>query len=213
TTKTIAYAEPMMNSSNNMSMSNGTGNDMIMSHSMQGYHVVKGQISNVQLSSNGDPAWIQSGVWVLRVNLQNSSSNSIQVQSAQFIARFVMIKPDGTAMHAHTIYSFKPAGLSTEQNGTVYVLNGTATVTMPNGPVSDVPITLKVFNAKVIGLWIGPDKVNAHFGTNPIYGLISTPASGHMDMMNQQSMMGQGNMMHGMLSQNLTNSNIPVKIP
>src|SRR5438105_11962030 len=71
-TKTIAYAEPMMNSSNNMSMSNGTGNDMIMSHSMQGYHVVKGQISNVQLSSNGDPAWIQSGVWVLRVNLQNS---------------------------------------------------------------------------------------------------------------------------------------------
>src|SRR5437588_9227878 len=94
-----------------------------------------------------------------------------------------MLTPDGTAMHNHLLYSFQVSNATTQQNGTVMVLQGTATVTMPNGPVQGVPITLKVFNQKLIAMWIGPDKVNSHFGTNPIYGTVSKPTRGIMSEM------------------------------
>jgi plastocyanin len=45
---------------------------------------------------------------------------------------------------------------------------------MKDGPVSGVPLTIKIFNNEVIGIWVGPDKVSAHFGNNsPIYGTLS----------------------------------------
>lgn len=134
-----------------------------------GHQVAKGQISNVQLDNTGMPAWIQSGIWVLRVNLGQNDD----LQFSHLIARFVMVKLDGTAMHSHSMYNFKASEMTQEGNSTS-VLKGTATVTMKDGPVSDVPLTIKVFNNAVIGFWIGPDKVDGHFGTGPIYGTLST---------------------------------------
>jgi hypothetical protein len=93
--------------------------------------------------------------------------------AAWLIARFAMVQPDGTAMHSHNIYNFKASEMTQEGNST-NVLKGTATVTMKDGPVSDVPITVKVFSNAVIGFWIGPDKVDGHFGTGPVYGVLST---------------------------------------
>jgi plastocyanin len=54
---------------------------------------------------------------------------------------------------------------------------------MKDGPVSDVPVTIKVFNNAVIGFWIGPDKVDGHFGTSPVYGVLSTNSQAMMKEM------------------------------
>jgi hypothetical protein len=221
---TTAYAAMMDNNGNgtmmqgNSTTTMNTDSMMMTTKNMSGYHAVKGQISNVQLDSAGNPAWIQSGIWVTRVSIGNNNNN---LESVQLIARFTMVKPDGTAMHTHMIYGFKPTQFMMEQNGTVAVLEGMATVTMNTGPVSDVPITIKVFNESVIAFWIGPDKVDGHFGSNPIYGIL-TMGSKSM-MMEMDSMMGDGNMMGSMngsenmstsmMEQNLAKTNIPVSIP
>lgn len=134
-----------------------------------GLHILKGQISNIQTDSSGTPAWIQSGIWILWVNVGPNND----VQSSHLIARFSMVKPDGTAMHKHTMYNFKATEMSQEGNST-RVLKGTATVTMRDGPVTDVPLTIKVFNNAVIGFWIGPDKIDSHFGSGPVYGTLAT---------------------------------------
>lgn len=150
---------------------------------MRGTHVIKGQIASVQLGNNtGQPEWIQSGIWLLRTF---SSSNSDH-PAVQLVARFTMVKPDGSAMHLHKIYSFKATEMTQEGNSTS-VLKGTATVTMKDGPVADVPLTIKVFNNAVIGFWIGPDKVNEHFGTGPVYGILS--ANSRAAMQDIHSMM------------------------
>jgi hypothetical protein len=131
--------------------------------------LAKGQIGSVQSGSSGQPDWIQSGIWVLRII---PASTQTQDSQATLIARFEMVKPDGTSTHMHKIYDFASSEIAKEGNSTS-VIKGTATVTTKDGPVPDVPVTIKIFNSAVIGFWIGPDKVDAHFGTNPVYGLLS----------------------------------------
>jgi plastocyanin len=98
-----------------------------------------------------------------------------------------MVKPDGTGAHSHSIYNFNATEMSQEGNSTTRVLKGTATVTMKEGPVTDVPLTIKVFNNAVVGLWIGPDKVASHFGTGPVYGTLSTSSKAAMKSMDGTS--------------------------
>jgi len=78
-----------------------------------------------------------------------------------------------------------------------------------------VPLTIKIFNNSVIGFWIGPEMVDGHFGSNPLYGILSTPSRGIMAEMG--SMMPGGGMMTGgfvpVTSQNLTETNLPVTLP
>jgi hypothetical protein len=71
------------------------------------------------------------------------------------------------------MYGFQATEFTAEQNNTIHVVKGTATVTMKDGPVSEEPQTIKIFNGSVIGFWIGPDKVDSHFGSSPIYGTLS----------------------------------------
>ena len=161
--------------------------------------MAKGQIASIQHGISGEPEWIQSGIWVIRMLSPSSGSDH---PTAWLIARFAMVKPDGTAMHSHNIYNFKASEMTQEGNSTK-VLNGTATVTMKDGPVSDVPITVKVFNNAVIGFWIGPDKVDGHFGTGPVYGILSTNSRA---MMQEMHSMMQG--MNGSMSNTGQNNTI-----
>ncbi len=180
----------MSSSSKVEMMSNSNSSSMTMMVE-NGYHAIKGQISNVQLDSNGMPVWIESGVWLLRVHVGDNNT----LQSAHFIAKLAMVKTDGTGMHKHMIYGFQPTQFTTEQNGTVHVLNGTATVTMKGEAVEGVPLTIKIFNKTVIGLWIGPAKISGHFGSGPVYGILSMePRSSMMEM---GSMMMQEGNQHG----------------
>lgn len=130
-----------------------------------------GQISNVQLDNSSKPAWIESGVFVLRASMNGTSP-----QVSQFYARFTMIKTDGTSQHTHLVYKFQQANTSM-QAGTASI-NGTATVTLAGSPVSAVPVAIRVFNDKLLAIWIGPDKINNHFGENPLYGTVSAASRG-----------------------------------
>ena len=190
----VAFAAMNYDKGNNTMMQNGNMSNsksmMGMNETSMAQHAAAGQIASIQLDSNGSPAWIQSGIWVMRASF-NQTTN--EPQSVWLMAKFVMVKTDGTARHMHTIYGFQPSSFTAEQNNTVHVINGTATITMRDGPVTNVPLTIKVFNGSVIGLWIGPDKVDGHFGSDPIYGVLSARSTAMM--MEMGSMKGEGQMM------------------
>jgi len=169
-------------------MSDNSMTTMATNETSMEHHMAIGNIANIQLDSSRSPAWIQSGIWVMRASF---SQNSTEPESVWLMSKFAMVKPDGTARHMHKIYDFQPSEFTTEQNNTIHVVKGIATVTMKDGPVSGVPLTIKVFNGSVIGLWIGPDKVDSHFGSDPIYGILSEKLAMMMEM---GSMQGGGQM-------------------
>ncbi len=131
--------------------------------------IVKGSIANVQLDDEGNTKWIESGFWVLRLRPGASDSD---MPSANLVSRISMVGVDGTAAHGHAITHFTLTGSSREGNNT-HVFEGTATVTMREVPVSSVPITIKLLNNAAMTMWLGPDRIDSHFGTNPIYGTLT----------------------------------------
>jgi hypothetical protein len=169
-----------------------TGDKMNDSSMMEEAHMLKGSISNVQLDSSGQPEWIQSGYWVLWASSE----------SANFVAKITMVKPDGTSLHTHTISQLSVPENSMMMEGTTDTIKGTATVLMPSGAVQGVPITIKVMNNAVVALWIGPDKVDGHFGTSPIYGTV----------FQSKAAMEGGHMMQDM-TQKLDKTNLPITLP
>jgi hypothetical protein len=149
-----------------------------------------GRIANIQ-NENGKPTWIQAGIWMLKtkgtsesggnVTAGNqtsaaggsSSSNKIAAgnTNVDFIARFEMVQLNGSAAHEHNVTDLKASTVTFENN--TLTVKGTATVTMKNGPVQGVPVTIRIINNAVLALTIGPDKVDSHFGTEPIYGTVT----------------------------------------
>jgi hypothetical protein len=115
---------------------------------------------------NGNPVWIVSGIWKTNLSNQTQATNN---NSTVFDASFEMIKTDGTSKHTHTVTNFVLADTSNQNNYTVY--NGTGTISMPQGPVTEVPISIKVVNNSLGIINIGPNKIDNHFGTEPLYGI------------------------------------------
>src|SRR5689334_24519877 len=68
--------------------------------------VLRGPIASIQLGANGQPEWIQSGIWVMRIFSSNPQNPNVQL-----IARFEMVKPDGTSAHQHSVSDFKVANM------------------------------------------------------------------------------------------------------
>lgn len=116
-------------------------------------------------NENGEPLWIISGTW--RTNLSNQTQSGDN--STVFNANFEMIKTDGTSRHTHTLNNYILTDVSSQNNSTIF--NGTGTISMPEGPVTEVPVNIQVLNNTLGVVFIGPDKIDSHFGTNPIYGL------------------------------------------
>jgi hypothetical protein len=83
-----------------------------------------------------------------------------------------MVMTNGSAMHDHEISDFTLTDISMPDNST-RIYNGTMTITMKQGPVSDVPISIKEMDSNAVSIWIDPTKINNHFGTTPIYGVIA----------------------------------------
>jgi hypothetical protein len=83
-----------------------------------------------------------------------------------------MVMTNGSAMHDHEIYDFTLADISKTNNSTI-VYNGTATITMRQGPVPDVPISIETMDNNTISIWADPTKLNNHFGDTPIFGIIA----------------------------------------
>jgi hypothetical protein len=143
-----------------------------------------GTIASIQ--NEGDvPTWMLSGAWkgaitnidTEEVKSNPLSSNSININNdnnliaAMFEANFDMVMLNGSSLHEHTIYNFTLSDISMT-NDKNYIFNGTATISMKDGLVNDVPISIKALNNNVISILTDPLKINGHFGNTPIYGQI-----------------------------------------
>jgi hypothetical protein len=145
----------------------------------------RGTIASLQNDKDGKPAWIVSGLW--RGSLTNMSSTTAMMSSssanttttsksnlptAMFNAVFNMVMLNGSALHEHQISNFTLTDMSMPSKTTT-VYNGTATITMKDGPVNDVPISVRTLNDNAISIWVDPAKTMNHFGNTPIYGTIT----------------------------------------
>ena len=144
-----------------------------------------GTIASIQNGKSGQPEWLLSGVWsgaVIKVDKEQLSklnqipSNVItdkdnNMLAAMFQANFDMVMLNGSSLHTLNINNFTLSHISND-NDKSRVVNGTATISMKDGPVNDVPISIKVLDNNVISIWMDPAKINDHFGNTPIYGQI-----------------------------------------
>ena len=120
-----------------------------------------GTIASLQNGKDGKPAWIVSGAW----DFKNVNSTS-----PTFNATFNMVMLNGSAPHKHTITDFKMSGSPAKKN-MASTYNGTATVSLKKGPVTGVPISIKLMGPIAMSLWIDSAKTESHFGNTPIYGV------------------------------------------
>ena len=145
-----------------------------------------GTIASLQNDENGNPTWIVSGLWEGSVSMDNktqgggdqftnTTANATAMTSnlpnATLHSKFNMVMTNGSAKHDHEIYNFELMNMS-NTNNTTSVFNGTATITMRQGPVDDVPVSIKRIDTNVLSIWADPAKVNKHFGNTPIFGTI-----------------------------------------
>jgi hypothetical protein len=122
-----------------------------------------GTITSIQNDPAGKPAWKLSGTWDFK---------SLNFNSPTFTSTFSMVKLDDSAMHKHTINDFKLAGNLTKTSiGSTY--NGTTTVSMKEGPVSNVPISITMSDNGNISIIVDPKTTDNHFGNTPIEGKVT----------------------------------------
>jgi hypothetical protein len=111
------------------------------------------------------------------LNNQSQSNSTSQGNTSPsplgsvFNTSFKMVKLNGTAAHNHTITNFVLSNMSMPNNMT-RIFNGTATASLKEGPVTDIPTSIRIMGDKVISIWLDPSKVNNHFGNTPIYGTV-----------------------------------------
>ncbi|PWU78699.1 MAG: hypothetical protein DLM72_21240 [Candidatus Nitrosopolaris wilkensis] len=118
---------------------------------------------------------------VFKPRLEESQSKPATVI---FNTIFEMVRPDGSALHTHTISStFNLTGISNSVNNnhlSATTINGTArlvTIGLPNmASMSgiNVPVSVKLIDRSAFSLWIDPSKIGNHFGNTPIYGIMTT---------------------------------------
>jgi hypothetical protein len=121
-----------------------------------------GTISSTQNGPDGKPEWKVSGTW----KITNLSSNS-----PTFNASFDMMKLDGSSKHHHTIDAkITSADFISAGKSSIRAYSGTATVSMKEGRVSDVPIVIRLSSDGNISILPDPTKTQGHFGNTPIQG-------------------------------------------
>jgi hypothetical protein len=124
----------------------------------------KGTISSTQNGESGKPEWKVAGTWTF---------TGLDGKTPKFDAAFGMQMLNGSAKHKHTINDFKLVGNPEKSSdGTVY--NGTATVSLKKGPVSNVPVSIKITNSGDFSLKVDPKLTGNHFGDTPIQGKVTT---------------------------------------
>ena len=80
-----------------------------------------------------------------------------------------MAKLDGSAKHSHIISNFKVMGNPVNStSGITY--NGTATISMKEGPVDNVPVTISLLHNGDFSIMVDPKTTSNHFGNTPIKG-------------------------------------------
>jgi hypothetical protein len=118
-------------------------------------------------SINND--WVLAGHWMGYYNPSNLTDSG-------FDSTFDMMMKNGSAPHMHQITNATINDVKME--GNKEVIHGTVTVSMKDGPVSNVSTTWTKHNNNTLTIEMDPSIINNHFGDNPIYGLALTPEKG-----------------------------------
>ncbi len=113
-------------------------------------------------SSNDN--WILSGHWMGYLN-QSSPKDSV------FHSMFNMVMANGSDPHIHKIGNATAISVTNEGNNTV--IGGNVSITMKDGPISNIPTVITIANNNSITILPNPSKVNNHFGNATINGLVS----------------------------------------
>ncbi len=119
-----------------------------------------GVFNHTQTDSSGNTTWLNSGNWSL---------TGINSSSPIFTAIIDMVKPNGSAGHEHEIGDFKLVGSPVIENQTIH-LNGTSTITMRDGPVTNEP-TIIALSQEKIDIYFDPENINNHFENQSISGI------------------------------------------
>ena len=119
-----------------------------------------GVFNHTQTDSSGNTTWINIGNW---------SMTGINSSSPSFTAIIDMAKPNGSAGHEHEISDFELIGSPVIENQTIY-LNGTSTITMRDGPVTNEP-TVIALSQEEIDIYFDPENINNHFENQSISGI------------------------------------------
>jgi len=126
----------------------------------------RGAIVSLQENNAGNFTWITSGKW---------NSSIVNQNETKFGPKFNMIKDDSSESHKYTIANFTQTDLSS--NPVSVTLNGTATITLDNNVLHQVPISVTLMDVRgkqqTISIWVNPISVQNHFGDTPIYGIVS----------------------------------------
>jgi hypothetical protein len=140
------------------------GVNSVSAQSSQSHNLHFGKIASI------NQGWILSGSWIADINKTDPTANG------GFYSLFNMVMTNGSAPHIHKIYNATVNNVSQKANETV--IDGTVSITMKDGPVDNVPITVIVGNNNTIAILLDPSKTDNHFGNTPIYGLINNPKEG-----------------------------------
>jgi hypothetical protein len=110
-----------------------------------------------------------------------------------------MVRLNGSAMNNHEIFNFTQVGDATFNGDTNSTsITGTATITLREGPVQNVPTTIEIAQNKVIAISPDPAAVENHFGNTPIYGVVVSPEMIEQMMRSYGDMGGMMNSSSGM---------------
>ncbi len=110
--------------------------------------------------------------WILAGNYMGYGNPS-NLSDSGFHATFSMVMKNGTAYHTHQISNATIDDVRMDRNNTI--MQGSVTVTMTDGPVSNVSTTWTIYNNNTLAISMDQSKINDHFGDTPIYGLELTP--------------------------------------
>src|SRR5919112_623914 len=124
-----------------------------------------GTISSLQNDENGNPTWIVSGLWEGSLSMDNKTQGGGGNQST---TTTTTTTETGGLPNATFYSKFNMA----MPNNSTTVYNGTATITMREGPVPNVPVSIGTMDNNVINIWADPTKLNNHFGNTAIFGII-----------------------------------------
>jgi hypothetical protein len=140
-----------------------------------------GHFANNQIE-NGTVTWIQGGLWNLEIYNSTTSSSSNGTSSmnnnstytADFLANFTMIRPDGSLSHGHLIKNFTSDNVILTQND--IIVTGITDIYFNNNSTleyNQVPITVHLMGKKVLGLMIDAKKTGRHFASsNELFGTL-----------------------------------------
>lgn len=154
--------------------SNNNATDTVTTADAGNATQLTGSIGSIQNDKEATPLWVTTGHWQLELDgpLPTQSTGAQETNVTMFNAtlRMAMIT-NGSGLHEHKIYDFKQTNMTQTGNSTT-IIHGLMTITMTDGPIENVPGFIRISN-NVISVWPNAAEVNQHFGTTPIYGIVS----------------------------------------